>query len=281
MKKAIRILSKLVLSLGIVGIFILAIPFSLLAYPLYMLNRPLCIRLSTFFTYTLWTFTGLIFNISSNVHGSIDIGSESYFVISNHIGSVDFILVNEIARRSGMVSHVKYAIKDGLRFFPVFYQIVVYVGFLVLKRSFEKDQKSIINYLEFFKSTGIPMWFVFYPEGSRFSEKLRLKSWEYSDQRGMKRLNNVLFPRYKGFKLVCEHLKNSRIKKIVDITFSYSENKVPPLWKFLLWDTSGSFNCDIRITPIDEIDDYEEFLYRSFERKDALITRWNDTIKQK
>ncbi|AFN82893.1 acylglycerol-3-phosphate acyltransferase-like protein [Encephalitozoon romaleae SJ-2008] len=275
MKKVFKILVKLIIFLGVMGMFILGAPFSILAYPLHILNKPLCIRLSTFFTYTLWTLISWMFNLSSTVHGSIDIGNESYFVISNHIGSVDFILINEIARKSGMISHVKYAVKDGLRVFPVFYQIIVYVGFLVLKRSFEKDKKKIIRYLEFFNTSGIPIWFVFYPEGSRFSEELKLKSWKYSDEKGMARLNNVLFPRYKGFKLICENLKNSRIKKIVDVTFSYSENEVPPLWKFLFCDTTGIFNCDIRVVSIDEIDDYEKFLYKSFERKDTLITKWN------
>ncbi|ADM11415.1 acylglycerol-3-phosphate acyltransferase-like protein [Encephalitozoon intestinalis ATCC 50506] len=279
MKKVPKILLKLVIFQGIIVLFLLGIPFSIFAYPLYIFNRPLCIQLSSFFAYTLWTLTSWMFNLSSTVNGAVSLGNESYLVISNHLGSVDFILINEITRKSGMMAHAKYAIKDGLRIFPIFYQIVVYLGFLVLKRSFEKDKKKIIEYLRFFDVSNLPIWFVLYPEGSRFTEKLKLESWRYSDKKGMIRLNNVLFPRYKGFKLICEQLRNSRIKKIVDITFSYSEGEVPPLWKFLFWDTKGSFNCDIRTVLINEIDDYEEFLYKSFERKDLLIEKWNSTGK--
>nr|AGE95271.1 acylglycerol-3-phosphate acyltransferase family protein [Encephalitozoon cuniculi] len=281
MRRALRIFLKLVMLQGVVVLFLLGIPFSALAYPIYILDKPLCIRLSTFFTYTLWTLISWMFNLSSTVNGSIALGDESYLVISNHVGSVDFILINEIARRNNMIAHMKYAIKDGLRIFPVFYQIVVYAGFLVLKRNFEDDEKKIVKYFDFFKISSIPMWFILYPEGSRFTEKLKLRSWEYSDKKNIVRLNNVLLPRYKGFKLICEQLRNSRIKKIVDVTFFYSEGEVPPLWKFLLWDTTGSFNCDIRVVPIDEIADYKEFLYKSFERKDALISRWKDSAENK
>ncbi len=62
------------------------------------------------------------------------------------MGGLD--LTHEIARKSNMVAHMKYAIKDGLKIFPVFYQDVVYVGFLVLRRSFESDRKKIVKYFE-------------------------------------------------------------------------------------------------------------------------------------
>lgn len=281
MNKALKIFLKLLLFPGVVALFLLAIPFSIMAYPLHMLNRPLCIRLSTFFTCALWTLISWVFNLSSTVDGNATLGGGDYFVISNHLGSVDFILINEIARKSNMIAHMKYAIKDGLKVFPVFYQVIVYVGFLVLRRSFESDRKKIVSYFEFFKRNSIPMWFILYPEGSRFTPELRARSWEYSDKMGMKRLSNVLFPRYKGFKLVCEQLRNSRIKYIADITFFYSDGEVPPLWKFLFWDTAGSFKYDVRIIPIDEIGDYEEFVYKAFERKDALIAEWKGSPKRK
>ena len=138
--------------------------------------------------------------------------------------------------------------------------MMIYVGFLVLKRFFESDQKRIIRYLDFIKTSRIPIWFVFYPEGTRVTEKLRSASWEHSDKRGMAMFNNVLFPRYKGFKLICEQLRNSRIKNVADITFFYLGGKTPPpLWNIFFWDQEGVFKYDIKITPIDEIDDYEEF----------------------
>lgn len=274
MEKACRILLKLLILLGISIVFVSAVPFIVLIYPVYILNRPLCIRLSTFFTYTTWSLTSLIFNMSTTIEGRNIMGEEDYFVISNHLGSVDFMLINEIARKNNMIAHLKYAVKDGLRVFPVFYQMLVYIGFLVLRRSFESDRQRIVRYFGFFKNNQIPMWFVLYPEGSRFSEKLKTASWEYSDRKGMRRLDNVLFPRYKGFKLVCEQLRGTRIRNIADITFFYMGGETPPLWKFLLGDPSGKFRYDIKITPIDEIDNYEEFLYRSFERKDALIADW-------
>ncbi|KAH9411569.1 hypothetical protein HK407_04g06740 [Ordospora pajunii] len=280
MKKICRICSKWLVVLGIIPVFLLGIPAFIIVYPISIFNRKLAIRISTLFTYLTWSLTSLLFCISCRVEGNNILDSSDYFVISNHLGSVDFMLINEIARMNNMIAHSKYAIKEGLKVFPVLYQGMVFVGFLVLKRCFKKDRDRIVGYFEFFKANNIPIWFILYPEGSRFKKQAQAISWEYSDRNNAPKLNNVLFPRYKGFKLICEQLRGSRISKIADITFFYSESEVPPLWKFLLWDTNGYFKYDIRIIPIDEISDYESFLYKAFERKDALITEWK-TLKGK
>ncbi|KAM0672021.1 hypothetical protein OCOL_001079 [Ordospora colligata] len=280
MQKIQRIFLKWLVALCIIPVFIMGIPVFIIVYPISLFNRKLVVRISTLFTYLTWSITSILFNISCRVEGNNILDNKNYFVISNHLGSVDFMLINEIAKMNNMIAHSKYTIKEGLKVFPVLYQGMVSVGFLVLKRCFEKDRKRIIRYFEFFKANDIPIWFILYPEGSRFKKQAQAISWEYSDKNNVPRMNNVLFPRYKGFKLICEQLRGSRISEIADITFSYSEGEVPPLWKFLLCDVTGHFKYNIRIVPINQISDYESFLYKAFERKDALITEWK-TLKSK
>lgn len=274
MKKMCRVCLKLLLLGALLPLFAAAIPFAVLAYPIHMFNRTLCIRLATLFTYATWMLLSTVLNVSCTMEGTGGLGSGNYFVISNHLGSMDFMLINEIARKSGMIAHMKYAVNEGLKVFPVFYQILIYAGFLVLRRSFESDQKKIVAYFDFLKRTSIPMWFILYPEGSRFTERLRAISWEHSDKKNMPRLHNVLFPRYKGFKLICELLRSSRIEHVADVTFFYTGGETPPLWRFLFTGLEGAFRYDIRTTPISEIEDCEDFIYRSFERKEALIEKW-------
>lgn len=276
MKKVCKACAKIVLLLALAIVQTACIPFIILGYPVYMFNKPLCIRLSTFITYAVWSLTSMVFNLSATMDGENIMDDDDYLIISNHLGAIDFMLINEIAGPNGMIGHLKYVVKDSLKVFPVFYQTIVYAGFLVLRRNFESDRTSIVRYFDLFKKNKIPVWFMLYPEGSRFTEKLKLDSWEYSDMKKMNRLDNVLLPRYKGFKLICEQLRKSRIKNVADITFFYLDGETPALWEFFLRDLRGTFRYDIKITPIDEIDDYREFLYRSFERKDALITTWKN-----
>ena len=99
-------------------VILLCIPFSIMAYPIHIINMPLCIWMSSLFAYALWSLIGLAFSLSITMEGKNIMGSSNYFVISNHQGSADFILINEIARKNGMIGHLKYTLKDGLWILP-------------------------------------------------------------------------------------------------------------------------------------------------------------------
>lgn len=281
-----KIFNTIYKSLCVFLIFLLlciSIPFIFLFILLRFLCKPLSVKIATIFPYTIWTLTSLIFNKTNylQAQGIDKLEHESYLVVSNHVGSLDFMLINELSKHVNMLPHSKYVIKDSLKFFPVFYQLVYYAGFLLLQRNFEKDKFRIRDYLSLFKVNSIPAWIILYPEGTRLTPKKKENSLEYCRRNGFPCLENVLFPRYKGFKLITTELRNSYIKNIVDVTFWYSEKVLPPLWKFLFFSPSGYFRCDIRVVKIEEIEDCKEFIIDSFKRKDELIAKWNDEAKQK
>lgn len=274
MKSLGKLILKVLILLLISLIFLAFVPMYIILFPVHLVNKKITLYLSTYLTYSIWSLTGLIFKLSSKIESGTVLDKKNYLIVSNHLGSIDFMLINEVAERSGMISHLKYAVKDGLKYFPIFYQGLLFTGFLVLKRSFEIDKDKIVSYFNYFKNNNIPIWFVLYPEGSRFTEKLKLRSWEYSEKKDYPKFNHVLFPRYKGFKLICEQLNGSGIEYIADITFGYSKKDVPPLWKIFFGSPGGVFKYDIKITPIAEIDDYEKFIYDSFARKDKILEKW-------
>jgi lysophosphatidic acid acyltransferase / lysophosphatidylinositol acyltransferase len=270
----LKIVLKIALGALVVALHPLAMLYIIIIYPVRIVDKALFVSLLAPFVYIIWSLTSAIFNLSSRLEGKNPLRRESYFVISNHLGSVDFMLINEVGRMSGMLVHIKYAVKESLKCIPFFYQVMVAAKFLILRRSFEEDKGRIKRYFDFFLSNNLPIWFILYPEGARFTEVLRAKSWEYCDRHNIPRLQHVIFPRYKGFKFICEELRNSRVKYVADVTFAYSEDKVPPLWRFILGNPTGKFKCDIKVTAIEEIQDPEKFLYESFQRKEKLIGEW-------
>jgi 1-acyl-sn-glycerol-3-phosphate acyltransferase len=274
MPAILKIVIKLALSLIVLALFPVVTLYIVMIYPVRMVSKALFVSLQAPFTFVIWSLTSAIFNLSSRIEGKGKLERESYFVISNHLGSIDFMLINEVGKMSGMLVHIKYAVKESLKYIPFFYQVIVAAKFLVLRRSFEEDQGRIKRYFDFFLSNQLPIWFILYPEGARFTEQLKIESWEYCDKHRIPRLQHVIFPRYKGFKFICEELRNSRIKYVADVTFAYSEDEIPSLWKFVLGNPRGVFRYDIQVTPIEEIRDPEQFLYACFQRKEKIIERW-------
>lgn len=199
-----------------------------------------------------------------------DIKNDNYLVIANHIGATDFLLINAINKYN--FRHAKYAIKNGLKYFPIFFQGCQLCDFLIINRSFEKDKLNIEKY---FRELASSFWFIIYCEGHRMTDKRREESRKFCMERGITPYNNVLCPRYKGFDLIVK--TNSRIKNLLDLTF-YCEN-VPTLTDIFLSGKVFDYKCNYRIIPMDEIVDPVTFLTDAFRRKDDIIQDWKD-VKQ-
>lgn len=265
---------KLLILMAVLALAIVYTGCLVVFIPLYYLNRPLLLHISTYFTYACWTLLSCNFRLTSKVQGENKLKAENYLFICNHIGSIDFVVLNELARDRNMISYLKYTSKESLKCIPIFYQTILFSGFLIVRRNFETDNSRIQDYFRFMQGLDLPLWFILYPEGTRFTPEKRSLSWEHSEKKGVEKFNNVLFPRVKGFKLICEELKNSKIKNLADVTIYYTEKTVPTLWNFFCLPQSGIFKYDVKITPIDEIADPEQYLFDSFRRKDQLIDNW-------
>lgn len=277
-------MNKVLRSFLILLNLLLLIPYCCVAIflPLYssiisIFSTKAAMLFSTFFAESAWRIFSNIFNLQCTIDfPDILKTNTNYLIISNHIGSMDFMVLNEIAIKHGMLRHLKYLIKNSALYIPVFGLGMKACGFLFLKRDIKADEKMIINHCKMLKTNKIPIWLVVYPEGTRFTQSKKERSNEYCEKNGLPMLENVLFPRYGGFKLVIENIKNSGIDNLVSIT-SYFQSKtgsVPSLQDFLLGRAKGTVKTDIKVTPISEIYDHKKFLCEDFLRKDRLIRQW-------
>lgn len=234
---------------------------------------------------TLWGFMGwslcsCILRMSYKLNGkNILKKNRNYLVCSNHIGSLDFMIINELFREAGMLPDMKYIVKYELRFVPIFYQLIFLMNFLIVKRNFEEDKKKIKEYLETMSKYRIPACLILYPEGSRFSEAKRNKCWEFCEKTGNVKLNNVLFPRFKGLELIGSSIDHTYMSDVADITLIHKTKEVPPLWKVLFTEIKGEVDFHIKVTPIKDIKNFKEFLLESFKRKDVLIEQKKEINK--
>lgn len=193
-------------------------------------------------------------------------------MISNHIGSTDFILINELNIHNFTDS--KYSFKRSLRFFPVFYQCCILMYFLILDRNFDQDRENIIKYLQGFKDMSLNAWIILFPEGHRFTERLSLESRKFCVNKGIKPYNNVLCPRLKGFNLIQTELVGSYINNILDVTF-YCKNP-PSIIDILFCRGNYIYECNYRIVDLNSITNSDDFLLEAFRRKDVLIENWKN-----
>lgn len=195
----------------------------------------------------------------------------NYLVISNHISAFDFVLLNRINQK--MFQHAKYAFKDSLKYFPVIYQAFLSINCLILKRNFEKDKERIIRYVKELKEWQLPVWFVLFCEGTRFTKARKVQADAFCKERGVAPFRNVLVPRHKGFETVLNELRGSYVRKVLDVTF-YCKKEGVSAWDFLFSGEVLEFECDVRVVEMGEIEDAVEFVNEAFRRKDELIEGW-------
>ncbi|KAF7679692.1 putative 1-acyl-sn-glycerol-3-phosphate acyltransferase 4 [Astathelohania contejeani] len=273
-------LTRIFIFLAVIPIALLSVLLPIFNIPLCLINKKYAIKLTSFFSYTIWSLFNLILldRVDLEIETedlSIQSG-ENTIVISNHIGAMDFLILNHIASKYKMIAHMKYVLKESIRYIPIFGWNLGFLGFLFLKRAFLHDSERIIKWLRFMKYEQIPMWLVLYPEGSRYTFKKQEESIKYCKKIRETPLANLLWPRTKGFELCYQELRGY-ISKIVDVTV-YCPNTPSLFFVFFGWSNikiKAKVRCinikDIKNTP-------KEYLIALFKEKDMQIKKWKSQL---
>lgn len=280
------------------GLLLLLLPFQVLALPLLLLHRSLLERaiaqfIRVFCEPLLFSFSlssphpivrfyrpnrdsGLPVPMDAGELGAL-VGGGSSILISNHIGAVDSFLLNCIAREAGDVGVLKFIVKDSIKWIPVFGWAMYMAGFLFIKRSWETDMERIRRWCYRAKLSKQKRILVIYPEGTRCTRKKLEKSREFCRRSGLAELDNVLYPRTKGFKLCFNSLQNSAFDSIIHATIVYVENgqkaAAPSLLAGLFWEIRGVFRVLVEGEQMHSVADPEAYLKDLFARKDKEINR--------
>lgn len=97
-------------------------------------------------------------------------------------------------------------------------------GFIFVRRTWMRDQHRVNATFAKVERLQAPIWVMSFVEGSRLTpEKLRAAQ-EFSEQRDLPIMQNVMVPRVKGFVACMSKLRKSHVKYLYGKLYSYQAN---------------------------------------------------------
>lgn len=197
---------------------------------------------------------------------------ENVVLICNHQSFSDVVITMYLASLYRRVGHLKFFVKDSIKYLPGPGWGLQFNGSIFLKRNWESDIKSLSKAFAHIRDKKLPFWLVSFPEGTRATPAKIAASQNYMRSMGLVPLKHRLCPRSKGFTATLQQLGN-KIDAIYDVTIDYRTPKPPNLWNFV----SGLppyFSLKIKRYPYSQIPTTPEgqkiWLIERFREKDHV-----------
>jgi len=202
---------------------------------------------------------------------------ETAFMISNHQDDLDFGVFIIVYQSQGIRSaETKWISKRSVSYIPFFGWVHYIIGDLFLDRNYETDADNIRKWLSKFKERGFKR-IVIFPEGTRSRNKQKLRdSQEFAKKNNLPPLNNVLYPRTKGFSLIAKYCKDNpgAVDYVYDYTFGYGGGGVG-IWTFIQGPVYTDIHVHVTRHKIQDIgtdrDDFGNWCAKRFQVKDKLL----------
>ncbi|XP_051688655.1 1-acyl-sn-glycerol-3-phosphate acyltransferase epsilon isoform X2 [Oryctolagus cuniculus] len=103
------------------------------------------------------------------LYGDLPKNKENIIYLANHRSTVDWIIADMLAIRQNALGHVRYVLKDGLKWLPLYGCYLSQHGGIYVKRSANFNEKDMRNKLQSYVNAGTPMYLVIFPEGTRYN----------------------------------------------------------------------------------------------------------------
>ncbi|XP_016311450.1 1-acyl-sn-glycerol-3-phosphate acyltransferase epsilon-like [Sinocyclocheilus anshuiensis] len=224
------------------------------------------------------------------IYGNIPKKKENVVYVSNHQSTADWIIADMLAIRQNALGHVRYVLKDGLKWLPLYGWYFSQHGGVYVKRSANFDEKAMKKKLSSQTILGTPMYLVIFPEGTRYNPELQKiinDSQAFAAKEELAVLQHVLTPRMKASHVAIETMKE-HLDAVYDITVAYEgtltadgqRHPAPTMPEFLCQECPRvhiHFNrLDMREIPA-ESEFFRRWLHERFEIKDKLLTAFYDS----
>ncbi|XP_018604748.2 1-acyl-sn-glycerol-3-phosphate acyltransferase epsilon [Scleropages formosus] len=224
------------------------------------------------------------------IYGDIPKTKEDVVYLSNHQCTVDWIIADMLAIRQNALGHVRYVLKDGLKWLPLYGWYFSQHGGVYVKRSSRFDEKAMRKKLISQTNLGTPMYLVIFPEGTRYNPELRKvisESQAFASKEGLAVLKHILTPRMKAAHIAIETMKN-HLGAVYDITVAYErsvdakgQRKAAPSMPEFLCKECPRVHVYFERVDVKEIPPepafFRRWLHERFEIKDKLLTAFYDS----
>lgn len=224
------------------------------------------------------------------VYGDIPKKKENIVYLSNHQCTVDWIIADMLAIRQNALGHVRYVLKDGLKWLPLYGWYFSQHGGVYVKRSKKFNENAMKKKLFTQTECGAPMYLVIFPEGTRYNPELKnviAESQSFAAKEGLAILNHTLTPRMKAAHVAIESMKG-HLDAVYDITVAYEgtmdasgqRRSAPSMPEFLCKECPRVHihfeRVDIKEIPAEPLF-FRRWLHERFEIKDRLLTNFYES----
>nr|KAF6459961.1 1-acylglycerol-3-phosphate O-acyltransferase 5 [Molossus molossus] len=219
------------------------------------------------------------------LYGDLPKNKENVIYLANHQSTVDWIVADILAVRQGALGHVRYVLKDGLKWLPLYGCYFSQHGGIYVKRSARFDQEAMRRKLQSY------MYLVIFPEGTRYNPELTKvisASQTFAAKEGLAVLRHVLTPRVKATHVAFDSMKN-HLDAIYDVTVAFEgtvddngqRREAPSMLEFLCKECP---KVHIHVERIEksgvpqEQAHMQRWLHERFVLKDRLLIEFYDSL---
>lgn len=201
---------------------------------------------------------------------------ENALVLPNHQSMSDVLLLLCFAWRARRLGHLKFFVKDVVKYVPGPGWGMVFLDCIFVKRDWAQDRGNIERLFAKYKNESIPLLLVSFLEGTRRTPKKLAEAQAYAKERGLPVLEHVLLPRTKGFVFSVLGLRQ-HLDVVYDLTLGY-ETEPPPTLLDCFAGTVRKVDIHVRRWPIAELPEGDDALAAwataRYEEKDALLAHY-------
>ena len=182
---------------------------------------------------------------------------ENVILISNHQGWGDIPILFKLAKETKQIAHMKWFVKDILKYVPGLGWGMLFIDCLFVKRNWHKDKDKIQGTFRKFFENNIPIWLMIFPEGTRFRPHKLKRMEKMAKKKNLPNLSHVLYPRPRGFVASVQALRG-HCHAVYDVTIIY-EGEVPSFSDLFLGKVK-KVNLHVRRFELDSLSDDMESL---------------------
>ncbi|KAL7890395.1 hypothetical protein AOLI_G00026530 [Acnodon oligacanthus] len=224
------------------------------------------------------------------IYGDIPKKKENVVYLSNHQSTADWIIADMLATRQNALGHVRYVLKDGLKWLPLYGWYFSQHGGIYVKRSAKFNEKIMRRKLLSQAELGTPMYLVIFPEGTRYNPEFKRvisDSQAFAAKEGLTVLKHILTPRMKASYVAIQSMKD-HLDAVYDVTVAYEgtmtadgqRRTAPSMPEFLCKECPRVHiyfeRVDMREIP-PEPGFFRRWLHERFEVKDKLMTTFYES----
>ncbi|XP_075874807.1 1-acyl-sn-glycerol-3-phosphate acyltransferase epsilon [Nelusetta ayraudi] len=224
------------------------------------------------------------------IYGEIPKNKENVIYVSNHQCTADWIIADMLAIRQSAIGHVRYVLKDGLKWLPLYGWYFSQHGGVYVKRSAKFNEKAMVKKLLNQTECGAPMYLVIFPEGTRYNPELKnviADSQAFAAKEGLGVLSHTLTPRMKASHIALQTMRG-HLDAVYDITVAYEgsldasrqRKPAPSMPEFLCKECPRVHihfeRVDVKEIPAEPVF-FRRWLHERFEIKDRLLKNFYES----